>query len=198
MWGRNSNNPYLYVVFPPLWGNKSNKPYLYVLWGNKSNNHCLYVILSSPLVRKWKKPWWGQNRILETEYLPPLWGGVPVDSRPRGQHLIRYEALTVRPQVLAYRQTNCHLQQRWPTSLVVPNSVSNYPRKSLLSDDQIPSAASHGGLYYSGQSGVSFDDWWGGGTVQVYGPCILIVVISWVPFWLNRRYILAFQSLLGS
>ena len=23
--------------------------------------------------------------------------------------------------------------------------------------------------------------------VQVYGPCILIVVISWVPFWLNRE-----------
>ena len=23
--------------------------------------------------------------------------------------------------------------------------------------------------------------------IQVYGPCILIVVISWVPFWLNRE-----------
>ena len=23
--------------------------------------------------------------------------------------------------------------------------------------------------------------------MQVYGPCILIVVISWVPFWLNRE-----------
>ena len=24
--------------------------------------------------------------------------------------------------------------------------------------------------------------WW-----QVYGPCILLVVISWVSFWLNRE-----------
>ncbi len=64
-------------------------------------------------------------------------------------------------------------------------SCYSLTRRPFNPAGKLPSQEAHGRLCYSGKSNIPdsrliIHD-------QVYGPCILLVVISWVSFWLNRE-----------
>ena len=65
-------------------------------------------------------------------------------------------------------------------------SCYSHARRPFNLACEFPSQEAHGGFCYSGNNthtGSSLDI----SSVQVYGPCMLLVVISWVSFWLNRE-----------
>ena len=78
MWGRKSK--WLIVLYspppPPLWGRNSNNSCLYVMFPSFVRKEFKYSLpicnLSPPLVRKKFKPYWGRKLNLKTIYLYPV------------------------------------------------------------------------------------------------------------------------------
>ena len=115
---------------------------------------------------------------------------VPVDSRPRSEHCQRYEAITIWSHLNSNGQRDDAQKQgykvphhKWEIFFKHTENLGSF--STLLVSFHLQR---HMGDFVIQVRGLSqpFINFWLS-VYKVYGPCILLVVISWVSFWLNRE-----------